>query len=63
MDRLQEVIKNKSFEMDALIAYNQIIESGSCNDCSKKKKCEYEPKLGELVRYNCPFYEKVRANK
>ena len=32
-----------------------ITESGNCNGC-KVSNCEYRPKLGLLVRYNCPFY-------
>lgn len=32
-----------------------IRESGNCNRC-KVSDCEYRPKLGLLVRYNCPFY-------
>ena len=30
--------------------------AGSCNTC-KNKRCECEPKLGQMVRYNCPFYK------
>ena len=40
-----------------LMAYKRIIESGCCNDCSRKK-CQYAPGWGKLVRYNCPFYNK-----
>ena len=26
----------------------------------KKKTCEYIPKVGQLVRYNCPFYKQEK---
>ena len=28
----------------------------SCNNCTNKN-CEYMPKWGEKVRYNCPFWK------
>lgn len=33
----------------------EIWNSGDCNDC-RKGQCEWKPKLGQLVRYNCPHY-------
>ena len=33
-----------------------IAELGDCNRCMKKD-CKYVPDPGQLVRYNCPFYE------
>jgi hypothetical protein len=35
----------------------EIWDSGDCNDCGNRG-CLYKPKLGQLVRYNCPFYSK-----
>lgn len=32
-----------------------ITESGDCNSC-RVSDCYIRPKLGLLVRYNCPFY-------
>lgn len=29
----------------------------NCNDCSNAT-CEYRPKWGQSVRYNCPLYMK-----
>ena len=57
MSRLTNLMEEKPYEFECLMAYKQIIESGSCNDC-KLSDCQYRPKLGELVRYNCPFYVK-----
>jgi len=56
MSRLDDTISNVAYILDTLMAYRNIIESGDCNDCDKKFKCEYMPKPGQLVRYNCPFY-------
>ena len=40
-----------------LTALKEIWDSGDCNDCGNRG-CLYKPKLGQLVRYNCPFYRK-----
>ena len=40
---------------DWLKALKEIWDSGDCNDC-RNGQCEWEPKLGHLVRYNCPHY-------
>lgn len=40
-----------------LTLLKQIQSAGDCNTCYRKKDCEYMPQWGELVRYNCPFYE------
>lgn len=56
MSRLDEAISNVAYILDTLIAYRNISNTGCCNDCGKVKGCEYAPKLGQIVRYNCPFY-------
>ena len=33
----------------------EIWDSGDCNDC-RNGQCEWKPKLGQLVRFNCPHY-------
>lgn len=38
-----------------LKALKEIWDSGDCNDC-RNGRCEWKPKLGHLVRYNCPHY-------
>lgn len=40
---------------DWLKALKEIWDSGDCNDC-RNGQCEWKPKLGHLVRYNCPHY-------
>lgn len=57
MSRLDDTIGDVAYILDTLCAYKSIVQSGCCNSCKKKKKCEYAPKLGELVRYNCPLYK------
>ena len=55
---LNEMIASVAYLLDTLRAYRNIIESGDCNRCGVSKECKYKPKPGQLVRYNCPFYER-----
>ena len=59
MSRLDDIISNVAYILDTLMAYRNIVDSGDCNRCGKKKNCEYAPKAGQLVRYNCPFYKRT----
>jgi hypothetical protein len=62
MSRLDDTISDIAYILDTLISYRNIVDySGDCNRCGKKKTCEYVPKPGRLVRYNCPFYEKAEG--
>ncbi len=56
MSRLDDTIANVAYILDTLIVYRNIAETGNCNIC-KNKNCQWRPKLGQLVRYNCPLYE------
>ena len=38
-----------------------ISQKGNCNDCGKRKDCEYLPQWGEQVRMNCSLYKKEVA--
>lgn len=38
-----------------LTVLKEILDSGNCNDC-RNGQCEWMPKLGQLIRYNCPHY-------
>ena len=58
MSRLDEALSNVAYVHDVLRAYKRIVESGDCNTCGNKV-CEYKPKCGELVRYNCPHFKKT----
>ena len=54
---LDDAIAVASYIFSCLIDYRNIIQTGNCNCCKKKRTCEYVPRLGQIVRYNCPFYE------
>ena len=44
-------------QAQVLLQELQRIESlPNCNDC-KRQGCEYKPKLGEYVRFNCPLHK------
>lgn len=56
MNRLDRAISDVAYILDTLMAYRNVVATGCCNDCTKRIKCEYAPKPGQMVRYNCPFY-------
>lgn len=56
MNKLDEAIASTAYILDCLRSLRTINESGSCNDCGVKKICKMKPKLGQMVRYNCPHY-------
>lgn len=57
-DRLKEAIGQTAYILDCLRVLKEIMDSGSCNDCEIRYRCEYSPRVGQQVRYNCPFYER-----
>ena len=61
MSRLDDTIGDIAYILDMLMAYRNIVDSGDCNRCGKKKTCEYAPNAGQLVRYNCPFYKRMEG--
>ena len=61
MDRLNKAISDVGFILDNLILLRQIQSTGDCNICASEKECEYAPKPGQIVRYNCPFYNKTET--
>ena len=56
MTKLDDAISNTAYILDSLIALRNIYKTGCCNDCGIKNKCKHAPKVGQMVRYNCPFY-------
>lgn len=56
MGKLDKAIADVSYILDTLLAYRNIVQTGDCNRCKIKKECDFCPKPGELVRYNCVFY-------
>ena len=57
MSRLDDAISEVAYILDTLMAYRNIVQTGNCNECKKKKECKYAPKAGQMVRYNCPFFK------
>lgn len=57
MDKLNNAIADTAYILDCLRALRSIYETGDCNNC-EAKDCGYKPRVGQMVRYNCPFYEK-----
>ena len=62
MSRLDDAISEIAYILDALMAYRRIVQAGDCNSCADIKNCIYAPELGDLTRYNCPFYKRVCRN-
>lgn len=58
MNRLDDTIASVAYILDTLMVYRNIVETGCCNDCMLAKSCKYLPEPGQMVRYNCPFYER-----
>ena len=56
MSRLDDVIADVAYILDTLMVYRSITHTGFCNIC-KNKDCQWKPKPGQLVRYNCPHYK------
>lgn len=43
------------------VELEKLIALPGCNECGAKGKCDFEPKLGELVRLNCPLFIPLAA--
>lgn len=64
VNKLDTTISNVAYILDSLVALRQIQSKGDCNICKGKSHgCLYMPNPGEIVRYNCPFYEAEREDK
>lgn len=61
-DRLNKAISDVAYILDSLITLKRIQNTGDCNVC-KNKECKYKPKVGQIVRYNCPFYKAESRDK
>ena len=55
-DSLNKTIADVAYILDSLILLQRIQQTGDCNIC-KNRECGYMPKVGQMVRYNCPFYK------
>ena len=56
MSKLDDAISNTAYILDCLMALRNIQECGCCNNCGIAKICKVKPKVGQMVRYNCPLY-------
>ena len=52
---LDEIISHIQSVKSDMWMLREIISLPNCNDC-KNKDCEYKPKWGEHIRYNCPLH-------
>lgn len=49
---------------DWLKLLRRILDSGDCNSCASfHSQCRYAPRLGEQIRYNCPFYSNEKEGE
>ena len=59
---LDETISHiKSVKSDIWMLH-ETMSLPNCNDC-KNKDCEYKPKWGEHIRYNCPLHNADRKDE
>lgn len=63
MARLDQEITRQACILDCLMALRDIYKTGDCNICANRKECKYLPKPGQMVRYNCPFFEAESEGK
>lgn len=57
-DLIKDPTKDLEFTKSYLQAYKNIIATGCCNECADRKTCMKRPEWGQLVRYNCMFFER-----
>lgn len=57
-DLIKDPTKDPEFTKSYLQAYKNIIATGCCNECADRKTCSKRPEWGQLVRYNCMFFER-----
>lgn len=48
-NKLDEIMHDMNYALECLKVYRDITMAGNCNIC--------KPKLGELIRFNCPLYK------
>lgn len=57
MNAIIEVAMALQTIADCLRQYDEIHNLPNCNDCNKVNECEYRPRWGATVRFNCPLWE------
>ena len=58
MNMLNDAIADVAYILDCLRALREIYATGDCNNCGISGMCKVKPDVGQIVRYNCPFYVK-----
>lgn len=56
--RLDVTINALEYIASCLKGYKAITDTGGCNECADRKTCSKRPEWGQLVRYNCMFFER-----
>ena len=56
ISKLEVCIASSYYLVDCLVLLNKIMKLPTCNECELASSCEYCPKPGEGVRYNCPHF-------
>jgi len=51
--QLAQMFYNLSMDLNAL---ERLRLGRNCNNCKKRSKCKFLPKIGEPLRYNCPHW-------
>lgn len=63
-DECKKCAKEHRQLADWLKLLKRILDSGDCNSCAlPHSQCLYAPRLGEQVRYNCPFYSREEGGE
>lgn len=62
-NRLDKTISDIGYVLDSLKLLRDIESTGDCNICKNKRRCVFEPEVGQMVRYNCPFYKEDKNDE
>lgn len=54
--KIDDLISDVAYILDCLRFTKTVGELNNCNTCLNRS-CQYRPKPGESVRYNCPHYD------
>lgn len=56
-DRMKKLATDFNYIGDALRTLDEIMSMPNCHNCGVRNRCRYEPKWGDVIRYNCPLWE------
>ena len=60
--KLDDLLKEKGlagamhYAADMISYAERIMQLPTCNECVRKRECQYLPDWGAMVRINCPLY-------